>query len=248
MNFSNNHTLTIHSIESFGTHDGPGIRFVIFLQGCNIQCVYCHNPDTIQIHGGTVASIDSLVARAERMKPYFADKGGVTVSGGEPTIQAEALVHFFDVLSQKGIHTNLDTNGTIRSAAAQTLFSERADLVMFDIKATTNEQFATITGAQKLDSLLANIALRETSKKPYWLRYVLIPGVTDSAKSFQWLIDTFRNAKFLEKLEILPYHTMGVHKWKSLGLPYTLEGVNPPSEEDLQQIKLLLRSYFRSVP
>ncbi len=248
MRFPNNNTFRIHSLESFGIHDGPGIRFVIFLQACNMRCVYCHNPDTIQIHGGTVVSIESLVERAERMKPYFSDKGGVTVSGGEPMLQAKALVHFFEILSQKNIHTNIDTNGTIRSEASQILLSECADLVMFDIKATTHKKFVNITGTNKLDALLANIALREAAKKPYWLRYVLIPGITDSAQSFQWLIDSFRHARYLERVEILPYHTLGVQKWKSLGMQYALEGVNPPTDESVQQIKTLLRSYFQHVP
>lgn len=239
--------LPVHSIESFGTHDGPGIRMVVFLQGCNIRCLYCHNPDTIPMQGGTNMSIQSIRDRAIRMKPYFAHSGGVTFSGGEPCIHAQTLIPLIEALKEEGIHTNIDTNGTVHSLHAQMLITKHADLVMFDIKASNNEQLLQITGAKNLERIIQTISLREQAKKPYWIRYVLLPGYTDSAKSIQWFIDQFRHAEYLEKVEILPYHTMGIHKWKQLGWHYSLSDINPPAEEQTEQIKTMLRSYFRSV-
>lgn len=244
---SNISTLQIHSIESFGTHDGPGLRLVIFLQGCNIRCQYCHNPDTISIQGGTETNIEELVERAIRMKPYFGNEGGVTVSGGEPMLQSKALIPFFEALAKENIHTNIDTNGTVRTSEAQALLSNCADLVMFDVKSTTPEGFKSLTGHNHLENVLANIALREASKKPYWLRYVLIPNITDSDESIEWVIANFSKNKYIEKLEILPYHKLGLHKWEKLGWEYTLENVIENTEEQIYTVFKKLEKHFKSV-
>jgi len=236
--------LHVHSSESFGTHDGPGIRLVVFMQGCNIRCKYCHNPDSIEITNGTPTTINEIVRRAVRMKPYFEKEGGVTISGGEPLLQAKLLIKLFSDLRKENIHTNIDTNGTIRTEEAQLLLSEYADLVMFDLKGTTSQEFINITGVNKLPELLANIELREQSKKPYWLRYVLIPGVTDSAKNFEYIINTFSKNKFLTKLEVLPYHKLGVHKWKELGWKYEFEDILEYTAEQVNAIKKNLSHYF----
>ena len=244
MKHSNIETIKIHSIESFGTHDGPGIRLIIFLQGCNIACAYCHNPDTITIHGGTPTSIESLVERAIKMKPYFGENGGVTISGGEPLLQAPALIPLLEALKKENIHINIDTNGTFRTAEAQTIISSLADLVMFDIKSTNNIDFKAITGTLLLDAVLANISLREASKKPYWLRYVVVPGYTDSLESLDLLAQTFCNNQFLTRIELLPYHRLGIHKWEELGINYTLTDVPEATEEMITKAKAILQKSF----
>uniref|UniRef100_UPI003217A550 pyruvate formate-lyase-activating protein n=1 Tax=uncultured Draconibacterium sp. TaxID=1573823 RepID=UPI003217A550 len=239
--------LNVHSIESFGTHDGPGIRLVVFLQGCNIQCKYCQNADTIVMKGGTATEPESLVKRAVNMKTYFGEDGGVTVSGGEPMLQSKALIPFFQALKAEGIHSNIDTNGMIRTPEAQYLISELADLVMFDVKGTSEENFKSMVGAKGLGRLMENIDLREQSKKPYWLRYVLVPGYTDSCDSLNWLIDTFSGNKYLEKLEILPYHKLGTYKWESLGMEYQLKDVNENTPEQIDRAFEKLKPHFKEV-
>ncbi|WP_321372463.1 pyruvate formate-lyase-activating protein [uncultured Draconibacterium sp.] len=239
--------LIVHSIESFGTHDGPGIRLVVFLQGCNLQCKYCQNADTIALKGGTPTEFESLVKRAGNMKTYFGDDGGVTVSGGEPMLQSKALIPFFEALKKEGIHSNIDTNGLIRTPEAQHLISDLSDLVMFDVKATTEEGFKSITGAKGLSRLLENIQLREQSQKPYWLRYVLVPDYTDSDESLKWLIETFSGNKYLEKFEILPYHKLGTYKWESLGMDYQLKDVKENTPEQIDRAFEMLKPHFKDV-
>ena len=239
--------LIVHSIESFGTHDGPGIRLVVFLQGCNLQCKYCQNADTIALKGVTVTEIESLVKRAGNMKTYFGDAGGVTVSGGEPMLQSKALIPFFEALKKEGIHTNIDTNGLIRTPEAQHLISELADLIMFDVKATSEEGFKSITGAKGLGRLLDNIQLREQSKKSYWLRYVLVPGYTDSEESLNWLIETFSANNYLEKFEILPYHKLGTYKWESLGMEYQFKDVKENTPEQIERAFEMLKPHFKDL-
>ncbi len=240
-------TLLVHSIESFGTHDGPGIRLVIFLQGCNIKCLYCQNPDTIVLKGGTKTTIDSLVRRAKNMKIYFGEDGGVTISGGEPMLQSKAIIPFFEALKAENIHTNIDTNGTVRTPEALTLISGLSDLIMFDVKSTSEEGFEALTGARKLQASLNNIKLREESQLPFWLRYVLIPGITDSDHSINWLIQQFSEMNYLERLEILPYHKLGAYKWESLGMQYQLKDVNENTPEQIETAKNVLKRYFKNV-
>ncbi|WP_167616816.1 pyruvate formate-lyase-activating protein [Maribellus sediminis] len=243
----NQEILMVHSIESFGTHDGPGIRLVVFLQGCNIQCKYCQNPDTILLKGGTATPIESLVKRAKNMLTYFGDDGGVTVSGGEPMLQSKALIPFFETLKAESIHTNIDTNGLVRTPEAQYLLAELADLVMFDVKGTSETMFKSIVGAKGLERLLANITLREQSKKSYWLRYVLVPGYTDSEESLDWLIQTFSENKYLEKLEILPYHKLGKYKWEALGMEYKFRDVKENTPEQIERAFEILTPHFKEV-
>lgn len=239
--------LNIHSIESFGTHDGPGIRMVLFLQGCNIKCLYCHNPDTINIKGGSEMDIEDLVDRAVKMKSYFGKKGGLTVSGGEPLLQSKALVPFFKRLREEGIHTNIDTNGTVNTSASSELISELSDLVMFDLKNVSEDGFESLTGVRGLETLLANIRLREQAQKPYWIRYVVVPGITDQESSLQWLIDNLSAFEHLERLQLIPYHKLGVHKWETLGWKYELVDVREHTQEEIEAIQAFLSEHFRTV-
>ncbi len=239
--------LKVHSIESFGTHDGPGIRMVIFLQGCNLKCLYCHNPDTIPAYGGIEYSIEELVKRAENMKPYFGKLGGVTVSGGEPLLQSKALIVLFKALKKVGIHTNIDTNGSVFNESVKKLLDDYADLVMIDIKHTNEEGFHYLTGAKKLSRNMEIIEHREKSKKPFWLRYVLIPGITDDPQELIRLGETFKRFNHLDKIEIQPYHKLGTHKWEALGNDYKLNHIDENTPEQLQKVKKLLSPFFKEV-
>jgi pyruvate formate lyase activating enzyme len=239
MNIPKNHLL-VHSIESFGTHDGPGVRLVIFLQGCNLKCKYCQNPDALDTDTGRPISFEELLDRAIKMKSYFGTTGGVTISGGEPLMQSKALIDFLYALKENGVHTNIDTNGTIRSPFALKIIQEVADLVMFDIKHTSRQGFKSITGADHLTNVLENINLREESGLPYWLRYVLVPGYTDNPESLEWLIDMTSQLKHIAKFEVLPYHKLGVHKWQTLKWEYELEDVKEHAPEQLLAVRDVL--------
>ncbi|MFI1771593.1 pyruvate formate-lyase-activating protein [Thalassobellus citreus] len=239
--------LRVHSIESFGTHDGPGIRMVIFLQGCKLKCLYCHNPDSIDTHGGSDYPIEELVEMALKTKPYFGKKGGVTVSGGEPLLQAKALIPFFKRLKEEGIHTNIDTNGRILNHFSQELLDDYADLIMLDIKHMTEEGYQYITGNPNKDTGLNFAKYREDSGKKMWLRYVLIPGITDKPELLHALGNHFKDFKTIEKIEIQPYHKLGIHKWEALGWKYELEDVRENTEEEIVTASKILSQYFKEV-
>ena len=237
--------LRIHSIESFGTHDGPGIRMVIFVQGCQFRCLYCANPDTMDINGGCLLNIQELVKRAVDQKSYFGKKGGVTVSGGEPLLQRSALLELFRKLHQQGIHTTLDSNGRILDRAAKDLLEE-TDLLMLDVKHFDQKWHKKLTGLSN-NSTFKVAAHREATGKPMWLRYVLVPGWSDQEEYLHALGSHFKDYKTIERIEILPYHQLGVHKWKALGMDYKLEGVTVPTEETITATQNILKEYFQDV-
>jgi len=237
----------VHSIESFGTHDGPGIRLVIFLQGCKLKCQYCHNPDTIDTHGGQEYHIDDLVKKAVNMKSYFGDKGGVTVSGGEPVLQAPNLIPFFKKLHKAGIHTNLDTNGRILNHAVIELLDQYTDLVMLDIKHMTEEGFQKLTGAQNKETTFNFAKHREASGKKMWLRYVLIPEITNTPDLLHQLGNYFKDYTTIEQIELQPYHKLGIHKWDALGWEYELKDARENTKEELEEASNILSNYFKKV-
>ncbi|WP_298367493.1 pyruvate formate-lyase-activating protein [uncultured Lutibacter sp.] len=239
--------LRVHSIESFGTHDGPGIRLVIFLQGCKLKCLYCHNPDTIENSGGTEYHIEDLVELALKMKPYFGKKGGVTVSGGEPLLQSKELIPFFKRLKEEGIHTNIDTNGRILNHFTQELLDEYADLVMLDIKHMTEEGYLELTGMSCKETTFNFAKYREKSGKKMWLRYVLIPGITNKPELLHAMGSYFKDYKTIEKIEIQPYHKLGMHKWEALGWEYQLKDARENTPEELEEASKILSQYFKEV-
>ncbi len=239
--------LRVHSVESFGTHDGPGIRMVIFLQGCKLKCLYCHNPDTIETSGGIEYPIEELVEMALKMKPYFGKKGGVTVSGGEPLLQSKELVPFFKRLKEEGIHTNIDTNGRILNHFTEELLDEYADLVMLDIKHMTEEGYESLTGMRNKETTFTFAKHREASGKPMWLRYVLIPGITNKPELLHEMGEYFKDYKTIEKIEIQPYHKLGVHKWEALGWDYQLKDARENTEEEIESASTILSQYFKEV-
>ncbi len=237
--------LRIHSYESMGTHDGPGLRLVVFVQGCRFNCLYCANPDTISTVGGTETSIDYIVDMAVRQKAFFGKRGGVTVSGGEPTLQAKELTHLFKKLKENGINTCLDTNGNNMNEDVRNLL-EYTDTVLLDVKHMDNAQHIYITGRENTNTLRFADYLKEKGIKT-WLRYVLVPGLSDQKDSLIALGEYFKNFDNIEKLEILPYHTLGKHKYEFMKKDYKLENTPNNTEAQLEYTKKLLEPYFKYV-
>lgn len=220
---------------------------IIFLQGCKLKCKYCHNPDTIDPSGGKEYHIDELLKMAIRLKPYFGAKGGVTISGGEPTLQSENLIPLFRKLNENGIHTNLDTNGRILNNFTKELLDKYTDLIMLDIKSMTEEGFEFITGVKEKETTFNFAKHRESSGKPMWLRYVLIPGITDKPVLLHQLGNYFKDYKTIEKIEIQPYHKLGIHKWENLGWDYELKEARENTNQEIKNAVDILNQYFNSV-
>lgn len=245
LNDSDIDILRIHSLETFGTHDGPGIRMIVFVQGCQFRCLYCQNPDSIDIHGGTLVTIDELVSKALKQKGYFGKLGGVTVSGGEPLLQRAKLVHFFDRLHEHGINTCLDSNGRVLDDHTKELL-ERTDLLLLDVKHINPEWHKKLTSLNNTTTL--KIAeYRESTGKPMWLRYVLVPGWTDQEEYLLEWAQHFSEYKHIEKVEIIPFHQMGKHKWDSMGLKYALSELESPSAEVCEKAKAIFSRYLNNV-
>ncbi|MBU4017361.1 pyruvate formate lyase-activating protein [Patescibacteria group bacterium] len=237
--------LKVHSIETFGTHEGPGIRLVIFLQGCNFRCLYCQNPDTQSVEGGKETETQKILDLLEKQKPYFKDKGGLTVSGGEPLLQRHALFDLFSQAKKSGFNTALDTNGSILDEAAKKLL-EVTDLVLLDVKHIDPVWHQKVTNASN-NIVLKFAQYREKTGKPMWLRYVLVPGFTDQKPFLHKWGEHFRKYKTIRRVEILPYHTLGVYKYKALGRENPLKGVNPPTKEQVREAHDIFKQYFPQV-
>jgi pyruvate formate lyase activating enzyme len=236
--------LKVHSIETFGTHEGPGIRLVIFLQGCNFNCAYCHNPDTIS-GGGKAMTISEIIDLLEDQKPYFGSDGGLTVSGGEPGLQAKELIELFKEARKRGFNTALDTNASLNSEDYRVLLG-LTDLALIDLKHFDDNLHLKLTG-QSNKNVLESIAYRNSLAKPFWIRYVLVPGWTDQSEHLEALGQYLQQFKYLERLEILPYHNLGAHKYKELKIAYRLEDVVPPSAEQINKAKDILSKYLKNI-
>ena len=235
----------IHSVETFGLVDGPGVRYVVFLQGCRMRCQYCHNPETWKLDEGEEKTAQEVFAKAYRYKSYWKDNGGRTVSGGEPLLQIDFLTELFTLAKEKGIHTTLDTSANPFDPDSPEFMDkfeklmEVTDLVMLDIKEMDPEKHKALTG-QTNENILALADWLSDHGKAMWIRHVLVPGITDNdeyLKKTREFIDTLDTVM---KVEVLPYHTLGEYKWKELGIPYKLEGVEPPTEERIQNAKKIL--------
>lgn len=238
----------IHSTESFGSVDGPGIRFIIFLQGCDMRCRYCHNPDT-WTHGAvannvTEMTVDEILTKAERYRSYWRQNGGITVSGGEPLLQIDFLIELFEEAHKRGITTCLDT--CAQPFRREGEFFEKferlmavTDTVLLDIKHIESEEHKKLTGHYN-ENILQCAKYLSDINKPVWIRHVLVPGITDKEEYLEALrrfIDTLHN---IEKVEILPYHSMAEFKYEKLGIQYTLKGVEAPSKERVEKAKKIL--------
>lgn len=245
LNIDDPEHLRIHSIETFGTHDGPGVRMVLFVQGCQFRCVYCQNPDTLDVRGGTLVEINELVTRAVRQRGYFGDEGGVTVSGGEPLLQRAKLTTFFKRLHEKNINTCLDSNGRLNNAEVHELL-EHTDLLLLDVKHINDEWHHKLTGLSNKNTL-ALAAHRESTGKRMWLRYVLVPEWTDQEEYVEEWGRHFADYKTIERVEIIPFHQFGKHKWESLGMSYPLKDLKAPSEQIKNRTFEIFRKYFSNV-
>ena len=214
----------IHSIESMGLVDGPGVRFVVFMQGCMLRCKYCHNPDTWNLNGGQSIEADELFGRILRYKPYFESSGGgVTVSGGEPLLQAEFLAELFEMCKREKIHTAIDTAGGVNGDFGRIL--ELTDLVLLDIKHTNPEEYFKITGC-RMDMYENFTKQLKEHRTDVWLRTVIVPGINDTRDYIMDVWDAAKHIPGVKKIELLPYHTLGVTKYHEMGIKYPLEGVS----------------------
>ena len=229
----------VHSIESFGTVDGPGIRFVLFLQGCNLKCKYCHNRDTWDIKGGNYASLDDIFNKIMRYKNYIYPNGGVTITGGEPLLQVNFLIELFSKLKKEGIHTCIDTSGMVSLSDDIKKLLSLTNLVLLDIKHIDSEKCKDLVGfSNKLE--LAFAKYLNDNNIPVWIRQVLIPGYTDDEKDLIKLRNFLSTLNNVKKVEILPYHNLGKHKWTKLGYKYELDGVKQATNKDIQRAKKIL--------
>lgn len=238
--------IRVHSYESLGTYDGPGIRLVVFLQGCNFRCLYCANPDTIDAKGESKETAPEEILRmAVSQKPFFGKKGGITFSGGEPTFQAKALIPLFRMLKEAGIHICVDTNGGIWNEDVKELFS-LADLVLLDVKEFNDERHKKLTSRSNAQTL-KTAAWLEENQKPFWLRYVLVQNYSYFKEDIEALGTHFKDYRMIERVEILPYHTLGVHKYEAMKLEYKLKDVKLNTQEQLDEAKQLFYKYFKTV-
>lgn len=238
--------LRVHSYESMGTFDGPGLRFVVFLQGCNFRCLYCANPDTIDVEGESKPTSEyDILKQVTDMKPFFGKRGGVTFSGGEPTFQAEALLPLVQAIKEQGIHVCIDSNGGIWNPSIEALLKE-VDLVLLDVKQVNCSRHESLTGRSNVQTLRTAEWL-EQNGKPFWLRYVLVPGYSDMEEDIRLLGEKLGGYKMIERVELLPYHTLGVHKYEAMGQEYQLKGVKENTPAQIDRAAELLKEYFPMV-
>ena len=241
----------IHSTESFGTVDGPGVRFVIFLQGCPMRCKYCHNPDTWKMGVGQQRSAQSLIKDYLRNAPYYA-KGGITVTGGEPLMQIDFLLELFGLAKTQQIHTCLDTSGITytpgESSYNQKLdkLMELTDLVMLDIKHMDPQAHQELTGHDNRNILAFARYLAE-KKVPVWIRHVVVPGITDDARQLAQLGAFMAALPNVVSLDVLPYHVMGVSKYRQLGIPYPLEGIEAATHQQAKTARQIILTAYQQI-
>ena len=229
----------IHSIETFGTVDGPGVRFVAFFQGCNLQCKYCHNRDTWDINNGSYINVNELFENILKYKSYIVPNGGFTASGGEPLLQPYFLISLFKKLKSVGIHTAIDTSGMVDISEPIKELLSLTDLVLLDIKHINSDKSKELVGFSNEKELTFAKYLSENNI-PIWIRQVIIPGVTDSKKDLMELKNFISTLKTVKKIELLPYHNLGKHKWETLGFEYELKNIRPANEDDIKRAKDIL--------
>ena len=234
----------IHSIESFGSVDGPGIRFLIFLQGCPMRCQFCHNPDSWKTGVGEEWYADDLLDKAERFRSYWGDNGGITVSGGEALLQIDFLLELFEKAHQRGINTCLDTSAQLFTQKG--VFFEKferlmqvTDTILLDIKHIDDEEHRKLTRHSNQNILDCARYLSDI-KKPVWIRHVLIPGITDKDEYLVQLRDFLKTLDNIQRIDVLPYHTMGIYKYEKLGIDYPVKEVNPPAADRVENAKRIL--------
>lgn len=238
----------VHSVESFGSADGPGVRYIVFLKGCNMRCKYCHNPDTWakcgENDGAKLMTPQEVLKTAMRYKAYWKQTGGITVSGGEALLQIDFVTELFKLAKEKGVNTCLDTSGNPFTMEEPFFgkFNELmkyTDLFMLDIKHIDDEEHKKLTGQTNKNILDMAQYLSKNGKK-MWIRHVLVPEITTDERYLKQLREFIDTLKTVDRVEVLPYHTLGVFKWKELGIPYQLDGVEPPTKEQIECAKRIL--------
>lgn len=235
----------IHSIESMGLVDGPGIRTVVFIQGCKLRCAYCHNPDTWNLNSGIEVTLEEVMKKILRFKPYFSRSGGgVTFSGGDPLVQPAFLLEMLKLCKANGIHTAIDTAGYGDGNYDEIL--KYTDLVLLDIKHINSDGYVVLTGRDTKDVNTFLEALRR-SKTRVWVRHVVVPGYTDTEDHMKKIAEIITNeVPNVDKIELLPYHVLGVNKYEKLGISYRLDGVEPMNKEKVKQLQDYLVSLVNS--
>ncbi len=228
----------IHSSESFGTVDGPGLRYVLFMQGCPMRCLYCHNPDTWNISGGREMTVDEVISEYKKNEMFYKN-GGLTVTGGEPLLQIDFVIELFKEAKRNGIHTCIDTSGATFDESNTEKFDELikyTDLVMLDIKHIDPQKHKTLTGFDN-ERILAFAWYLDRKNIPMWIRHVVVENYTDAENDLFSLGEFIGSLKNVKALDVLPYHTMGAQKYKELGIPYRLEGIKALSKSDAARAK-----------
>ena len=228
----------IHSIETFGAVDGPGIRTVFFMQGCPARCLYCHNPDSWNVNEGKPIEVEEIVHWAVRGIPYYGNTGGVTFSGGEPLMQGEFLLEAMRALKKEGIKTAIDTSGTYYDEYTDEVIKQ-CDLVLLDIKHPDPERFEIITGRSQ-ETLFPLIDMINKYKRHVWIRNVVVPDINDTPEDIAALNEFIKKIHYIDKVELLGYHTMAVEKYGKLGMVYRLKGVPPMDSTRLNELRQLV--------
>lgn len=244
MDYSNNTIGRIHSVESFGSVDGPGVRYIFFLQGCNMRCKYCHNPETWAKSGGEEITAQEAFDRAYRYHNYWKKEGGITVSGGEALLQIDFVTALFKIAKEKGVHTTLDTSGNPFTMEEPFIskfndLMKYTDLFMLDIKHINDEKHKELTAFTNKNILQMAEYLSDNGKD-MWIRHVLVPQVTDDEKDLKELSEYVKTLKHVQRFEVLPYHTLGVFKWENLGIKYQIEEIKPPTKEMIARANRIL--------
>jgi len=235
----------IHSIETFGTVDGPGIRYVVFTQGCLLRCQFCHNADTWEIGTGKQMSVSDIIDDLKSYLPFIESSGGgITVSGGEPLLQIPFLIELFKECKKLGIHTTIDSSGGCFSHAEQFQTNlkellQYTDLVLLDLKHIDRKKHIKLTGMAN-EHILEFAHFLSDQQVPIWVRHVLVPTVTNDLKDLEKLGEFIGTLSNVQKVEVLPYHELGVYKWEALGMEYPLKDVKPPSDEEVEVAYKLL--------
>lgn len=230
----------IHSLESFGAVDGPGLRFVIFLQGCKLRCLYCHNPDTWEINTGKEMTTSQLINIIKTYKSFI-QNGGVTISGGEPLLQPEFCTELTQKCHEKGFHVAIDTAGSVPLSQSQKAIEE-ADMLLLDIKDIDSDDCKTLTGFSN-NMTLSTLDFCESINKDVWIRHVLVPDYTLNDEKLHRLGNYLKNYKCIKKIELLPYHNMGLYKWEIIGIKNKLENTLCPTNDEILKATEILKQY-----
>lgn len=231
----------VHSFHTAAAADGPGVRFAIFLSGCPFRCMYCHNPDTWEMKRGTLKTVDSLLDEIKKYASFLRMAGGLTITGGEPLAQSEFTYEIFSRVKQEfSLHTALDTQGFLAGTLPDTYF-EPIDLILLDIKEMNPERHRALTGKELQPTLDFALRLKRLNKK-VWLRYVLVPGLTDFAEDIEALAEFIRPLSNIERVDVLPFHNMALHKWEELQFPYELKNQRSPTQEETKKVQDFLNA------